>query len=154
MPYVRTVPYHEATGELKETYDQILEARGSVPNVLAVSSIRPQIVKTLVSHVGSVMLSHNARGDVGIFCLLSDCKQVVVAENILIGLQGTDEYKPVPYDWDNSCYLDVPAEIKNDGSWHIWPSCWGKVTRVLGVNNSQPNDGAGRNVHAMSGRAV
>ncbi len=59
MPYVRTVPYHEATAELKETYDQMLETRGFVANVQAVSSIRPQIVKTLAAHVGSVMRSES-----------------------------------------------------------------------------------------------
>ena len=57
MPYVRTVPYEEATGELKDTYDQMLEARGFVPNVQAVSSIKPKIVKTLGDHIGSVMRS-------------------------------------------------------------------------------------------------
>ncbi len=59
MPYVRTVPYHEANAELKETYDQMLEARSFVANVQAVSSIRPHIVKTLAAHIGSVMRSES-----------------------------------------------------------------------------------------------
>ena len=59
MPYVRTIPYKEATGELKATYDQILESRGFIANVQAVSSIRPKIVKTLGAHIGSVMRSES-----------------------------------------------------------------------------------------------
>ena len=59
MPYVKTIPYEEATGELKAAYDQMLDARGFIPNVQAVSGIRPQIVKTLGAHVGSVMRSES-----------------------------------------------------------------------------------------------
>ena len=55
MPYVRTVPYNEARGELKTTYDQMLQDRGFVPNVQAVSGIRPHLVKSLQIHVKSVM---------------------------------------------------------------------------------------------------
>ena len=59
MPYVRTVPYHEANAELKETYDKMLETRGFVSNVQAISSIRPHIVDTLAAHIGSVMRSES-----------------------------------------------------------------------------------------------
>ena len=59
MPYVRTVPYEEATGELKSTYDGMLEARGFVSNVQAISSIRPHIVKSLAAHIQSVMRSES-----------------------------------------------------------------------------------------------
>ena len=53
MPYVRTVPYREAEGELKATYDQLLEASGTIANVMAVNrhpasypedAIYPQLV--------------------------------------------------------------------------------------------------------------
>ncbi len=103
-------------------------------------------------HVGSVMLTHNAWQDVGVFCLLLDCKKVIITDTILIGLQGTDDYKPVPYDWDNSCYLDEPAQIKHDGHWNNWLESWGKVIRVIAINTGHPNDGAGRNVHSFTGR--
>ena len=59
MPYVKTIPYEEASGELKTVYDQMLQTRGFIPNVHAVSSIRPQIVKTLGAHIGSVMRSES-----------------------------------------------------------------------------------------------
>ena len=55
MPYVNTIPYEESDGELKEVYDMLLKSRGRIPNVQAVSSLMPNIMKTLMVHVGSVM---------------------------------------------------------------------------------------------------
>ena len=55
MPYVNTIPYEEAQGELKEAYDMMIKTRGRIPNVQAVSSLRPHIMKTLMGHVASVM---------------------------------------------------------------------------------------------------
>ena len=55
MPYVKTIPYSEAEGDLKEAYDQALGTRGRVGNVIAVNSLRPHLMQTLVPHVGSVM---------------------------------------------------------------------------------------------------
>jgi len=57
MPYVRTIPYREARGELKVVYDQMLQTRGSISNVMAVNSLRPHVLKTLVAHNASVMRS-------------------------------------------------------------------------------------------------
>ena len=59
MPYVRTVPYHEATDDLREACDQVLRARGTISNVQAVSSIRPHLMKTLFAHSRSVMVSES-----------------------------------------------------------------------------------------------
>ena len=55
MPYVNTIPYEESDGELKEAYDMLLQSRGRIPNVQAVSSLKPNIMKTLMVPVGSVM---------------------------------------------------------------------------------------------------
>lgn len=57
MTYVRTIPYEEATGELKEVYDYMIESRGFIPGVQAVFSIRPRIMQTQAEHIGSVMRS-------------------------------------------------------------------------------------------------
>ena len=54
MPYVNTIPYEESDGELKEAYDMLLKLRGRIPNVQAVSSLKPNIIKTLMVHVGLV----------------------------------------------------------------------------------------------------
>ena len=55
MPYVRTIPYEDAQGELKDVYDTMIKTRGRIPNVQAVSSLKPNIMKTLMGHVASVM---------------------------------------------------------------------------------------------------
>ncbi len=55
MPYVRTIPYEESQGELTEAYDMMIKTRGRIPNVQAVSSLKPNIMKTLMAHVGLVM---------------------------------------------------------------------------------------------------
>ena len=55
MPYVNTIPYEESDGELKEVYGMLLNSRGRIPNVQAVSSLKPNIMKTLMVHVGAVM---------------------------------------------------------------------------------------------------
>ncbi len=55
MPYVRTIPYEDAQGELKDVYDMMIKTRGRIPNVQAVSSLKPNIIKTLMAHTASVM---------------------------------------------------------------------------------------------------
>ena len=60
MPHVRTVPYEEATGELKEVYDQMLGGPwGSIGNVMSVNSLRPHLLKTLITHNRCVMESES-----------------------------------------------------------------------------------------------
>jgi len=59
MPYVRTIPYEESQGELTEAYDIMINTRGRIANVQAVSSLKPNIMKTLMAHVGSVMFGES-----------------------------------------------------------------------------------------------
>ncbi len=59
MPYVRTIPYNEARGELKAVYDEMLKTRGSIGNVMSVNSLRPHIMKTLAAHNACVMRSES-----------------------------------------------------------------------------------------------
>ena len=55
MPFVTTVPYCESDGEIKATYDQMLGTRGRIANVMAVSSLRPHLMKTLSAHMRSTV---------------------------------------------------------------------------------------------------
>ena len=41
--------------KLKKAYDMLLKSRGRIPNVQAVSSLKPNIVNPQMVHVGSVM---------------------------------------------------------------------------------------------------
>ena len=60
MPFVKTVPYGEASGELKALYDQMLQRRGRISNVMSVRSLRPQLMKTLIDHNASVMRAEDS----------------------------------------------------------------------------------------------
>lgn len=55
MPYVKTIPYEDSQGDLKEVYDMMIISWGRIPNVQAVRSLKPNIMKTLMAHVSSVM---------------------------------------------------------------------------------------------------
>ena len=55
MPFVKTVPYEEATGLLKEAYDDMLAQRGRISNVYAVTSLRPETMISLQNHHQPVM---------------------------------------------------------------------------------------------------
>lgn len=59
MPYVKTIPYEDSEGELRETYDKMIKGRGLIPNVQAVSSLKPKIMQTLVAHAASVMFGES-----------------------------------------------------------------------------------------------
>ena len=59
MPYVKTIPYEDSQGELTEIYDKMIKTRGFISNVQAVSSLKPNIMQTLVAHVGSVMFGES-----------------------------------------------------------------------------------------------
>ena len=41
--------------KLKKAYGMLLKSRGRIPNVQVVSSLKPNIMKTLMVYVGSVM---------------------------------------------------------------------------------------------------
>ena len=57
MPFVKTVPHHQAHGLLKEAYDGMLARQGRISNVYAVSSLRPETMVSLQSHHEPVMQS-------------------------------------------------------------------------------------------------
>jgi hypothetical protein len=56
---VKTIPYEDSLGELKEAYDTMTKSRGRIPNVQAVSSLKPGIMKTLTADVSSVMFGES-----------------------------------------------------------------------------------------------
>ena len=44
MPFIRTVPLEEATGQLKELYDRDVETQGRVSTVTEAWSLRPDVL--------------------------------------------------------------------------------------------------------------
>ena len=55
MPFVKTVSFEEADEKTKAAYDDLFKNRGRIANVMAVSSLRPHLITTLVAHNRSVM---------------------------------------------------------------------------------------------------
>ena len=55
MPFVKTVTFEEADGEVKMAYDRMLQNRSRISNVIAVSSLRPHLMTMLSDHGSSVM---------------------------------------------------------------------------------------------------
>ncbi len=51
MPFVKTVPFKEADGELKTVYDSMLQTSGRISNVISVSSLRHLLFKSLSAHI-------------------------------------------------------------------------------------------------------
>ena len=56
MPYVRTISYAEAEGELKETYDRLIADWGMIGNVNSSLSLRPHSMESLMDLTRQVML--------------------------------------------------------------------------------------------------
>ncbi len=52
---MKTTRYEDSQGDLKEAYDMMIKSWGRIPNVQAVSSLKPNIMKTLMVHVSLVM---------------------------------------------------------------------------------------------------
>ena len=55
MSHVKTVPFEEASGALRVAYDQLVAERGRISNVHAVSSLRPETMRSLYNHHKPVM---------------------------------------------------------------------------------------------------
>ncbi|MBI2882265.1 MAG: carboxymuconolactone decarboxylase family protein [Candidatus Tectomicrobia bacterium] len=45
MAYIRQIEPAEATGELKEHYDRLMETSGRIPNIVKLSSLRPSAMR-------------------------------------------------------------------------------------------------------------
>ncbi len=48
MPWIRTVPYEEATGLLKQEYDTAIERAGRIYNILSLQSLRPRALRASI----------------------------------------------------------------------------------------------------------
>lgn len=48
MPHIKVIEYHEAEGELKEIYDNLVKSRGKLAEVHKIQSLNP---KSIVNHM-------------------------------------------------------------------------------------------------------
>lgn len=52
MPRIKTIKYHEASGRLKEIYDELIDRRGRLADVHTIQSLRPE---SIVKHIDLYM---------------------------------------------------------------------------------------------------
>jgi alkylhydroperoxidase family enzyme len=55
MPWIRTIPYEDATGLLRREYDAASERAGRVFNIVSLQSLRPRILRASVRLYAELM---------------------------------------------------------------------------------------------------
>jgi alkylhydroperoxidase family enzyme len=45
MPWIRTIPYEQASGLLKEEYDAAIKRAGRIYNIVSIQSLRPRALR-------------------------------------------------------------------------------------------------------------
>jgi alkylhydroperoxidase family enzyme len=55
MPYIRTIPPDEATGELKEDYDAAVARAGRVFKIIEAMSLRPRLLRAFVAFAVEIL---------------------------------------------------------------------------------------------------
>lgn len=60
MAFIRTVPESEAEGLLRKIYDEAVRRAGKVFQVVKISSLRPEILRTWLAHYQALMMGPTA----------------------------------------------------------------------------------------------
>jgi alkylhydroperoxidase family enzyme len=55
MPWIKTVPYDEASGILKQEYDGALKRAGRIYNIVSLQSLRPRALRASIRLYGELM---------------------------------------------------------------------------------------------------
>ena len=53
--YIKTIDQEDATGQLKDIYDNLLGSFGMIPNIIKVQSLRPDLLEPLLGFLGALM---------------------------------------------------------------------------------------------------
>ncbi len=61
---IQTVDEHEATGALKEVYEDIRQRRGHLPNIRRALSLRPEVIRGLEAFTSTITLGGSSLGRV------------------------------------------------------------------------------------------
>ena len=56
MPYIRTVPPEEATGDLQRQYEAAIRRAGRVFNIVSIQSLNPPALDASIGLYGTLML--------------------------------------------------------------------------------------------------
>ena len=55
MPWIKTVPYDDATGLLKDEYDAALKRAGRIFNIVSLQSLRPRVMRASIRLYAELM---------------------------------------------------------------------------------------------------
>ena len=55
MPWIRTVPYEDATGILKDEYDAAIKRAGRIYNIVSLQSLRPRTLRASIRLYSELM---------------------------------------------------------------------------------------------------
>ena len=55
MPWIKTVPYEDATGLLKDEYDAALKRAGRIFNIVSLQSLRPRAMRASIRLYAELM---------------------------------------------------------------------------------------------------
>jgi alkylhydroperoxidase family enzyme len=55
MPWIRTIPYEDATGLLRREYDAAIERAGRIYNIVSLQSLRPRALRASVRLYAELM---------------------------------------------------------------------------------------------------
>ena len=55
MSYIKTIDQKDATGLLKDIYDNLSGSVGQIPNLIKVQSLRPDLLEPLLGFHGALM---------------------------------------------------------------------------------------------------
>ena len=55
MSYIKTIDQKDATGLLKDIYENLSGSIGMIPNIIKVQSLRPDLLEPLLGFLGALM---------------------------------------------------------------------------------------------------
>ncbi|GAB4123898.1 MAG: peroxidase-related enzyme [Raineya sp.] len=99
MGRIKTIPYLEATGRLKEIYDELIKSRGKLAEIHTIQSLRPESIKKHIDLYMEIMysrseLSRAERELIGTtVSIANQCKYCTLHHSQALGYYWRDEQK-------------------------------------------------------------
>ena len=57
--YIKTIDQEDASGQLKDIYDNLSGSIGQIPNIIKVQSLRPDLIEPLLGFLGALMMAQH-----------------------------------------------------------------------------------------------
>jgi len=126
MSYIKTIPFEEADGRLKEIYDDLIAKRGKLAEVHKVQSLNPETVVTHMELYMSIMfgqspLSRAQREMIAVVVsVANDCKYCQMHHSEALGKYWKDEeqIKALRKNF-NKAYLNQADELLCELAWQL-----------------------------------